>query len=210
MYDALLNQRITELNHVVKLIGGVVQTDYHAGRGDAVYIPVPAAQQAKAVQFLIANGLTMPRELLAPAILNRITPTGSVSLVEQQQNFFLSGLLSPTRMNRMMDNQAAHPGTAYTAAQLMQDVQSGVWSELKSPSPVIGLYRRSLQREYLQILKTRFAGETEGEMHGLSMGMLRDLLRAIDAAIPRVTDTDTLMHLRDCRLTIDHVVNPRV
>ena len=210
MYDALLNQRLTELNHVMKLIGGVVQTDYHAGRGDAVYQPVPAAQQAKAVQFLIANGLTMPRELMSPAILSRITPTGSVSLVEQQQNFILSGLLSATRMNRMMDNQAAHPVTAYTAAQLLQDAQSGVWNELKTPSPVIGLYRRSLQREYLSIMKTRFAGATEGEMHGLSMGMLRDLMRAIDVAIPKTTDTETLMHLRDCRMTIDHVVNPRV
>ena len=210
MYNALLEQRQTELNHVMKLIGGVVQTDYHAGRGDAVYQPVPAAQQAKAVQFLIANGLTMPRELLAPAILSRITPTGNVSLVEQQQNFFLSGLLSMTRMNRMIDNQAAHPVTAYTATQLLQDVQSGVWSELKTPSPVIGLYRRSLQREYLSVMKTRFAGAAEGEMHGVSMGMLRDLLHAIDAAILKTTDTETLMHLRDCRMTIDHVVNPRV
>ena len=210
MYDALLNQRLTELNHVVKLIGGVVQTDYHAGRGDAVYQPVPAAKQAQAVQFLIANGLTMPRELLAPAILDRITATGNVSLVEQQQNFFLSSLLSTSRLSRLMDNEAAHPASAYTAMQLMQDVQSGVWSDLKAPSPVIGLYRRSLQRYYLSIMKDRLTTASLSETHGISMGMLRDLLHAIDAALPKVTDTETLMHLRDCRMTIDHIVNPRV
>ncbi len=210
MYQALINQRLTELNHVLKLIGGVVQTDYHAGRGDAVYQPVPAAKQAQAVQFVIANGLTVPRELLAPAILDRITPTGGIALVEQQQNFFLSGLLSTARMSRMMDNQAAHPGRAYTVVQLMQDVQSGVWSELKKPVPTVDLYRRSLQRQYIQLLKTRVAANEGSELHGISMGMLRDLLHTIDAAMPKVADSETAMHLRDCRMTIDRIVNPKV
>ena len=45
--------------------GGVVQTDYHAGRGGAVYEPVSRARQAQAVKFLVDNAFQTPTELLA-------------------------------------------------------------------------------------------------------------------------------------------------
>ena len=72
MYGQILNQRITELTHVVKLVGGVVQTDYHVGHGAEVYRPVPKEKQAQAVRFLVDNAFSTPRSLMAPDILNRI------------------------------------------------------------------------------------------------------------------------------------------
>ncbi|MGG2383062.1 zinc-dependent metalloprotease, partial [Salmonella enterica] len=32
-YNALAGQRVRELNHALRLVGGVVMTDYHGGRG---------------------------------------------------------------------------------------------------------------------------------------------------------------------------------
>ena len=60
MYSQLLNQRLTELMHVVKLVGGVTQTDYHVGHGGEIFRPVPKEKQARAVKFLVDNAFTTP------------------------------------------------------------------------------------------------------------------------------------------------------
>ena len=210
-YGALLGQRLQELYHVTKLVGGVIQTDYHAGRGDAVYEPVSKARQAAAVQFLIQNGFTTPRDLIDPAILSRIQPSGVTDLVLQNETILLSVLLSDSRLKRMLDNEATAPTKAYTAMQLVTDVQNGIWSELQKPAPVVDLYRRNLQRAYIQAMRTKLAGDQNAgsEMHPILRSCLLDLVHTIDRVIPKTTDTMTLMHLRDSRIALERILNPR-
>lgn len=211
-YSSLLGQRLRELTNVLKLVGGVVQTDYHAGRGLYVYNPVPAAKQAQAVKFLVDNAFETPRELLLPEILNEIQPYGAQDLVLSSQRLLLNGLLSDARVKRIQDTQALHPGTSYTLSALVNDVQKGVWNELYTPAPTIDLYRRNLQRTYLETLKAKVQidGPGSSDLHAIATASLQDLEKTIDRALLKTKDTDTRIHLTDSRAIIDRILKTPV
>jgi Met-zincin/Domain of unknown function (DUF5117)/Domain of unknown function (DUF5118) len=209
-YDALLNQRRMELTHVAKLVGGVVETRYNAGRGADVFRPVPREKQAQAVRYLVANALTVPKELIRPGILNRVEPSGVTDRILGAQRAVISSLLSETRVKRMIDHQALATGAVYTVEELVTDLQKGVWNELTSPRPVVDLYRRNLQRAYLQIWKGRLVGEgaSQTDLRPIGRGALRDLGKEIDRTLPRTKDRLTSLHLQECRKEIDRILNP--
>jgi hypothetical protein len=211
MYTALLNQRQQELFHVAKLVGGVVETRYQAGRGGDVFRPVSRQQQQRAVKFLLANGFTTPTNLLVPAILNRIEPGGTMARVLNSQTFLLNSLLSEARLRRMMDKEAMPTGPAYTVAQLVGDLQNGIWSELDAPTPTVDIYRRNLQRNYLQTLKPRLMSDATGqsEFRPVVMAALRALQPKVNVALSRAKDPATAVHLRDCQNQIENLLHPK-
>ena len=128
VYGQLLGQRLQELLHVAKLVGGVVETRYHAGRGQDVFTPVPRDQQARAVQFLVANSFTAPIYLYPPAIVNKIQYTGVSDRILSEQSLILQVLLSNSRLGRMLEKQAASTASTpvYTVSQLVTDIQNGI------------------------------------------------------------------------------------
>jgi hypothetical protein len=211
MYDATLAQRQRELGHVAALVGGVVETDYHAGHGGDSFRYVPKEQQAKAVHFLIENAFSTPRELLAPDVLFRIGPSGVADRILSNQRSLLTRLVEDARIKRLADQQALSPLQAYTIAQLVSDLQGGIWSELAMPHPLVDLYRRNLQRAFLETLKPVLAnGATTGsELRPIARGALQDLAHSINLALPRVTDRETQLHLQDCRTEVDRILNPK-
>lgn len=211
MYDQLHGQRQRELGHVAKLIGGVAETDYHAGRGGEVFKHVPKAKQAEAMQFLLANAFQTPKDLLVPAILNRIEPSGVADRVLNGQRGLLTGLLAEARVKRMIDNQALNGPQAYTVLQMVTELQAGVWSELNQPNPTVDLYRRNLQRAYIQTVKSRVTGDSaaQNELKPILLGALRDLAATIDKVAPKTTDKNTKLHLQDSRAEIERILNPK-
>jgi hypothetical protein len=210
-YGGLLDQRTTELMHVAKLVGGVVETRYHGGRGGDVFRPVPRAQQSRAVRFLVSNALSTPRDLLLPEILHRIEPSGAADRVLNTQRLVLANLLSEARIKRLEDQEAADRGTAYPVLELVATLQGGVWGELSQPQPVVDVYRQNLQRAYLELMKGRLSGEAASRtsLRAIGVGSLRELAKQIDTALPRVQDRVTAMHLRQSRKDIERIVNPK-
>lgn len=211
MYAQLLNQRMTELAHVVKLVGGVVQTDYHVGHGGEVFRPVPKAKQAQAVKFLVDNAFTTPKALMTPDILDRVEFGGVANRVLRSQNAILNMMLSESKIQRLMDREAALGAQTYTVSELVNDVQNGVWAELTAPAPRIELCRRSLQRAYLKTLAPRLVGDSasQSEFRPIATGALRALKLRVYAAIPKSTDKTTLLHLQDCKTQIENILNPK-
>ena len=206
-YGALLAQRTRELNHVVRLVGGVVKTDYHAGRGSLVFNPVPAERQAKAVHFLM-DSMKMSPALLDPQILNRIEPSGAIRTVVGLQTGVMANLFRPDRIQRMLDNEAANPGRTYTVARLAQDVQGSVWSELADSHPLVDSYRRALQQSYLDLMDSHINGDgAGGDMRGIARYRLKLLAKDIDQAMPRTRDTMTSIHLADSRKQIERILD---
>ncbi len=229
-YDALLGQRQLELGHVAALIGGVVKTDWHVGYGDDVYAPVPRTEQAHAMQFLLKYGFTTPHSLLRPDILYRIEPSGVANRVLTSQTGLLSSLLSDDRVNRMLDSEALAAKPTYTVMQMVADLQTGLWSELSHPHPVVDLYRRNLQRAYLRTVQAKLnppaaapdttpafgppgapAGPpaSQGDLRPILLGQLRMLEAKITKALPTVQDPATRLHLLDAREQIHRLLNPR-
>ena len=211
MEENLLGQRTTEILHVVPMVGGVVQTDYHVGHGGEVFKPVPAARQAAAVHFLVTDALKTPTNLLRPEILNRIQPTGIVTTAEGDQNLMITLLFAARRIGRIEDNEAQNGANAYTLTQLVNDVSDGVWSDVGSPMPQIDVYRRSLQRDYLKTMDTKINGDTatDSDLRELEKDNLKHLAKKIDKALPRTKDRLTYLHLQDSRTDIERILQDK-
>ncbi len=211
VYGQLLNQRLQELMHVTKLVGGVVETRYHAGRGQDVFMPVPREQQARAVQFLVANAFTAPTYLYPASIVNKIQFTGVSDRILQEQSMILQSLLSNARIGRLLEKQANSAIPTYTVSQLVADIQNGIWSELDSKSPKIDLYRRNLQRAYLKQMEPKVAPgtSTQTDLRPVRVGALKSLQAKVQIALVQATDPTTQLHLRDCRTQLENILNPK-
>ncbi len=207
LYSALQNQRLTELIHVGQLVGGVVETDYHYGHGTAVFKPVPAQQQRKAVQFLLDKAFHLSPALFNPELLNRIEPDGGLDMFAGTEDLFLGFLLSPSRASRLLDNEALNGSKAYTVSQLVGDVTDGVWSELAAPKPQVEMFRRIVQRSYLRTMDGKVNSSNHDELRLYAKNALKQLARKLDLAIPKAKDTVTALHLADCRKDIETILS---
>jgi len=204
MHGELMGQRMLELLHVARNVGGVVETNYHAGRGNEVFKPVPADKQRRAVQFLIGEGLKVQPELVDRAILNRIQPEGVVSATTASANLVMSQLLSDGKVRRMFDAEATEGKNAYSVGQMVSDLTNGVWAELATPKPTIDIYRRGIQRTYLTTMDGKINANSDLKLY--VKDTLRGLAKRIDQAIPKTKDRMTALHLADSRAEIEKIL----
>jgi hypothetical protein len=206
--DALTNQRLTELFHVIENVGGVIETDNHAGRGGEVFRPVSADKQRRAVQFLTTTGLQTPKVLMNPAIMNKVTPDGAVSRATVISSLVVGQLLNEGRVRRMFDNEAMN-ADAFRVEAMVRMIRSGIFSELSQPSPKIDVFRRSVQRNYLDTVERRVNGASASktDLKVLLKHDLRTLAGLVDAAKSRSTDKMTKLHLEQVRTDISKILN---
>jgi len=207
--NRIMFQRTLELRHVTKQVGGVVGTDWHAGRGGDVYRPVPAAKQREAVMFLVKEGLVPSQALYAPALLNRIQATGQTSEIGAQQYTILNALFQEGRLQRLTDQEAQLGKDAYTVSTLFKDVTGGVFAPLSTAQPVISLPQRSLQRAYLRVLDTKVNAATpsQTDSKAFAVANLQRVAKQIDAALPKTKDESTRAHLAAVRMDIGRIMN---
>lgn len=222
VYNALLDQRARELDHVAVLVGGVVNTNNHYAAGDPdLFTPIPAARQRAAVQFLLQHGFTTPADLLRPDILNRISPSGIMDRVLSDQQRLLGRLTGSDRLQRMADWEARRSGKGiYGPLAFLDDLRGGIWSELSMPAPahgtgggtgvVIDPYRRNLQSAYISILGAKLAPDagTPSAVRAVVRGNLMDTKASISAALGKTTDRATRLHLIDCNETLQQILYP--
>ncbi len=207
-YGAVWGQYSRYIGHVVTMVGGVVQTDYHAGRGNNVYSPVPRDRQKAAVKWLLDNVMVTPTYLVPKDILYKLGASGIASRVSGSQSRAFAGLLQNARLGRMLENEQVNGPQAYTVAEMMGDIRGEVWKEFADASPKIDLYRRGLQRTYVNALVGKLAG-TSSEARAFAISDLRIQLGAIRRAAPRAADLSTAAHLADMDLLISQsLTNP--
>lgn len=212
MYGELLGQRSTELAHVAGYVGGIVETDYHAGRGGAVFTPIPKAKQKEAVAFLAQHAFQSPAWLAPNEILQRIEPMGAQNRLLSLPRSLMSSLLSEGRFTRLYDLQAQHgAANVYTAPEVIADVQAAIWSELNAPAPTVSLFRRNLQRAYLDTVEGRLngSGRTRTDAAGYWRSKLTDLKKASESASKRATDAASRLHFAESARRIEDILNPK-
>jgi hypothetical protein len=151
MYEALVQQRHRELVYVTKLVGGVEETRYQAGRGKAPFVPVDPDRQREAVRFLTEFAFVEPKALLDPDVLNRISPSGGTNPLQGSNVDLLRRLIAPQVFQRMTEASSLGQGR-YTGLELLSDLNDGLFSELSARAPDISPYRRQVQRSYVTIL----------------------------------------------------------
>ncbi|MBS1705728.1 MAG: zinc-dependent metalloprotease [Armatimonadetes bacterium] len=204
-YNAVWGQLGEYSGHVITMVGGVVESDYHAGRGGEVYVDVPKDRQKAAVQWLGANVLATPEWLLRRDIISNISNSGYGNRLLGLQNQVFNGLLSTARIGRILQNEWKNGSSAYSAAEMMDDLRGSVWSELKSANPVISGPRRAMQRAYVQALISKLVvGNSD-----VRTFVVRDLQlqkEALDKARRGTKDRVTQAHMIDLALQIDQAL----
>ncbi|MCY4075172.1 MAG: zinc-dependent metalloprotease, partial [Acidobacteria bacterium] len=210
LYGRLVGQWATELNHVAAVIGGVRSQQKHVGQEGVRFSTIPRESQAEALAFLQAHAFSTPTFLVDPDILRRIEPAGALERIRASQTRVLQTLLSPSRLGRLVEQEVMDGAAAYAPTDFLADLRSGLWAELEAPAVTIDVWRRNVQRAWLDQIRDRLGGRrpAAGEVRSLLRGELRTLDRAIGAAAARAVDRATRLHLEDVRDTVSRTLEP--
>ena len=225
LYGQAVAQWGRYMNHVAAVVGGA-ESQERRGTGPR-FFPVSKERQREAVRFLNTTAFQVPKYFTDPEILRRIEPEGVIARIHTAQSRVLGTLLSEPRMVRLIEYEATlPPGQAYTIADLLADVRAGVWSELTARNVRIDVYRRNLQRAYLEVVKEILEPEEESrpqqqqqqqgggqnqqrfpsDVRPALRGELTELDRLAAAALARTSDPMTRLHLRDVRMEIQRLL----
>ncbi|UJH89810.1 zinc-dependent metalloprotease [Antarcticibacterium sp. 1MA-6-2] len=220
MYGQVLGQYNRYMGHVAANIGGVLKQTKTYDQEGAVYFHVTADKQRKAMKFLQDELFTTPEWLIEQDIFNKIEFDGNIERVRGTQERTLNNLLDFGRMGRLIENREINGREAYDLLEMMTDLRTGIWSELRSGS-AISTYRRNLQRAYIsrmEYLMTqnqssgRFGGTSidvaQSDIRPVVRGELVTLLRNVKSAANRSGDQLTRYHLLDAAERIDLILNP--
>lgn len=227
-WKEIVSARGKWLAAVAKQVGGVVENRTLGGRGGETFTRVPEEKQRAALKFLLENAFTTPAKLVNPAIVNQFRYAGNTSEVANQQRGLLNTLLSPTVMGRLFDSEQQAGEKAYTATELVGDLQVGIFSELKADNPKVDPLRRQLQRAYVDILSREFNPPAEApvaipagppsrrggftppartsELRGVARVALEGLAKEIASALPKAKDPATVAHLKDLQAEISQAL----
>jgi hypothetical protein len=211
LYGRMLGQWATELNHVTAIVGGFNSQQKHGGQDGVRFVIVPKERQAAAVRFLNEKAFATPSWALKPEILRRIEPSGALARVNTAQERILNSLLSNTRFDRLVEQEAIDGVAAYRTADFMADVRRGIWSELEGGPVRIDVYRRNLQNSYIDLLsaKLNVRPSVTDDYRALIKAELRDLSAAIGVAMARAGDRQARAHLADARDQIAKALDPK-
>jgi hypothetical protein len=152
MYTQLIGQFSRYMNHVAKNVGGIYETFKSVEQPGDVYEPTPKNIQVQSVVFLQYQLFETPYWLMDKNILNKISSPSSTELIANTQSGVLSSLLSTSRLFRMEVMSDRYGKTVYGPQDLLEDLEKGLWKELANPQKPIDPYRRSLQKQYVDIL----------------------------------------------------------
>ncbi|UBZ10233.1 zinc-dependent metalloprotease [Leeuwenhoekiella palythoae] len=220
LYDQVLTQFNRYMGHVSNNIGGVYQYNKTYDQEGAVFIPVPKERQEESMQFLQDQLFTTPEWMIDNNILNKIENNGNVERIRGLQVRTLENVLDFGRLGRMIENETLNGKEAYTLTEMMNDLRSGIFSELRSGKK-IDTYRRNLQRAYVDRLEHLLTEEQSGRRNATSVNVsqsdiraiaraeLNTLKRSVRSAIGRTGDTLSRYHLQDLMERIDLILDPR-
>ena len=227
MYGQVLAQYNRYMGHVSSNIGGVYEYYKTYDQEGAVYTHVTKENQKRAMKFLQEELFSTPQWLLDNAIFNKIESAGSVERIRNFQSRTLNRLLEHGRMARLIENEALNTSEAYTLLDMMSELRSGLWSELRS-GRTIDVYRRNLQRAYvdrMEFLMTkeqpkipanirRFVVRTnvnasQSDIRAVVRAELTTLRRDAKSAASRTADRMTRYHLLDIAERISNILEPK-
>ena len=228
IYAQITGQFNRYMGHVSRNVGGICLTPKTVEQSGTVYEYVPKTKQKGAVDFLNKQLFTTPIWLADNKVYDRIGGTPLVTIGNIQDNA-LNRLFSTSTMNKLIQFEAEEGTKAYSVAEMFSDVKKGIWSELTTKKK-IDVYRRNLQKSYINILSNVIAppktsettivinfGGTSRPQLNVDKSDIKSIVRAhlitlrteIKAAIPTMPDEMSRYHLQDVVTRIDDALNPK-
>ncbi|MBE0660642.1 MAG: zinc-dependent metalloprotease [Bryobacteraceae bacterium] len=211
VYGRVLGQWSLEMGHVAAIVGGNESQQVHGGQPGVRFTPLPKARQAAALEFLLDNGFHVPKWALNPEILRRIEPDGAVARIRTAHQRILTALLTPARLNRLVDQEALTGPTAYALGDLLSDLRGGIYSEFAAAKVQVNAFRRNTQRLLLEALNDRLNGATAAndDARALIRAELRSINSTAARALPLAADRATRAHIEDVRDQIAKILDPK-
>jgi hypothetical protein len=217
MYLQVLNQYQRYVRHVAANIGSVYETFKTVEQPGDIYASEPKAKQKEAVAFMQKEVFTAPKWLLDDNILNKISSPVRVSSLSRIQTTALDLIVNDRVLNTLLKMEARFgKDSCYTLVEYLDDLQAGIWSELKT-GKTVDIFRRAIQKNYVNNLLAVMNEAEEGKnIIGMLLGVpeeslpittnsdlssylalyLQNLRQQIVKAIPSFSDKDTKEHLK--------------
>ena len=136
-------------------------------------------------------------------------------------------LLSATTLNKLVLAETAIGNDAYKITDLFSDLKKGIWTELSTKKP-IEVYRRNLQKSYINILSnflnpstpgqtittpgisiTISSGPDKSDIQSVVRAHLVSLKNEANVAATAISDPMSKYHLQDVSKRIDKALNPK-
>ncbi len=225
LYGQVVAQWRDYTGHVLNNIGGVYETDKTHSQDGPVYEFVSQERQQRAMDWLADYGWASPTWMLNYEVLDRINESSVVDDIRSWQTSLLNNVADPGMLGRLIEWDARSDGDTYTPFELMDDLRNNIWSELDSNSPQIDVFRRNLQRGYIERMEYLMTQEpsippqfaqffninvdvSQSDIRPIVREQLNTLQENIGDAIARTDDRPTRAHLSDAEQRIEKVLNP--
>ncbi|MDO9596040.1 MAG: zinc-dependent metalloprotease [Lutibacter sp.] len=227
MYGHVIAQYNRYMGHVSSNLGGVYENYKTSDQEGAVYKHVDKTHQKECLKFINKELFETPTWLIDKDIIGRTEYSGVTERVRAMQVRTLNNILDLGRMMRMIENETLNGVNSYSLISMINDLQSGIWSEL-STGKNIDTYRRNLQRAYVERLgylmtakdvkpsgrkssyaKTTVVTVNESDIVAVARGELNRVKAAAQRAALATTNTNTKYHLQDIAKRVDAFLDPK-
>jgi hypothetical protein len=209
LYNNVAGQWSRYTGHVLTVVGGVIQTRKRQGQEGLVFEAVDADMQERAVAYLNDQVFTTPEWMLNTEILGRISGSGMMDRLRGLQVSALNRLLSVSRMERLVEQEAFAGDDAYSLLDMLDDVRAGIWSEAGN-GIATDAYRRNLQRAYIQRMGGLMEDEDalQSDVAPMVRGQLTTLRGELERAARQTGHRPTRLHYDDAVVRIDAILDP--
>jgi uncharacterized protein DUF4953/uncharacterized protein DUF5117/uncharacterized protein DUF5118 len=218
MYGQAVSQWGRYMGHVAAIIGSA-DTQEKYGTGPR-FTPTSRERQQEAMAYLADVAFEVPDMFLDEDILRRIEPSGVVARFRAQQSRVVNNLLGQARLERLIEFESLDGASAYSVADLMTDVRTGIWGELDDSSVQVNTFRRNVQRAFLEAVDNRLHPSEEdlsrarnpapapwsSDIRAVLRAELEDISSDAEGALERAGDEMTRIHLRDVVAEVERIL----
>ncbi len=210
--------------HVYTQIGGTNENLKSMDQEGDVYTLVPKDVQKRAMAFLHKEVFQTPTWLYDKNLLNKFAKPAVKEEVQRFQDDAIFQVLKSSILYKMtIETMRFGKEKTYTVDEMLTDLNNGLWSELKTSTPVvIDPYRRFVQKaELVNIFRVigesaepPKQGSTSPDLSTTDIPVvlrvhLDKIMKQCKAAIPACKDTMTLAHLQYVYNKINKFLYPK-
>jgi len=210
VYAELVNQYGRYMGHVLRNIGGLYQTPKTSEQSGTEETIVPKAKQKRAMAFLQKELFTTPEWIKDSKLYG--TSEAGFSKVALLQNQVLTSLLSSRRINVLIEEESAFGKYAYSATEMLNDLKTGIFSELKREKIEVSMNRRDIQKKYVENLAALIAPLTSVRSND-NLSIAKEHARVLEKDIRKILlkagQGITRAHLNDLAERLHTSLNPR-
>ena len=208
-YGAILAQWSREMGHVANVVAGVQEINLYYGDASRRFFPNSADYQQQAVSFLLEHALSTPTNFVGEDIVARLTAEGTAQRILNAQSAVLRQLISSGRIERLAEIEQSSTNAAYSPSKLFTDLRDGLFRELNDRPSDIDLYRRNLQRSYVDMLAANLKNPAaNSDLPAYSRAELEAIRERIRRAEVSRTKPAVQNHLKDLTARITRALDP--